>query len=234
MAKEKEKLLNMLKEGKITEHDYKLLSNTLNKKNSYLTSLFLMAINPFQKIAGAYALFIGLIVIIFMSYLGVFAKVYFPGIFDCLNSVVVKNPKTQPNFFLLLYQNVVCWLVLSLLFIVAARVFQKKGTRIIDFFGTVALSRFPFLILTAFLSIIQIIDPSFMNIDISKGFQFHMSFMMIVFSLLAIAFGVWQIITYFYALKESSGLTGKPLWISFIVTMVLGEAISWQLTTIFM
>ena len=41
---------------------------------------------------------------------------------------------------------------------------------------------------------------------------------------------IWQIITYFYALKESSGLSGKKLSISFIAAILLGEMITSTLT----
>lgn len=233
MTTDNEKLLNMMKEGKISENEFKLLSSALEKKNPRISSLLSLAINPFQKIAGWYALILGSITIICMSYLGTIAKVYFPGIIDCLNSSVVKNPKMPLSFIFLFYQNIVCWFLLSILFILIAKFLQNKKLRMIDFFGTVALARFPFLFLALFLSIIQLVDPSFMNIDISKGIQIHMSFSMILFSLLTIGFGIWQIATYFYALKVSSGLVGKKLWISFILAIVLGEAISWQLTTLF-
>lgn len=72
-----------------------------------------------------------------------------------------------------------------------------------------------------------------MNIDASKGTQIHISLEMIIFSLLAIGFLMWQITTYFFALKVSSGLSGKKLWVTFVLAMILGEAISWQLTNIF-
>lgn len=234
MKKDNEKLLNMLKEGKISENDFKVVSLALEKKKFSIPSLLLFAFNPFQKIAGWYALILGAITIIIMSYLGTIAKVYFPGIIDCLNSVVVKNPKTPLNFYLLLYQNIICWLVLSILFIGIAKYLPNKKIRMLDFFGTVALARFPYLLLTLLLSIIQIVNPSFMDIDLSKGVEIHLSMPMILFGLFAAGFGIWQITTYFYSFKVSSGLIGKKLWIGFILAMVLGEAISWQLTTLFM
>lgn len=232
MSKEKERLIRMLHENKISEEDYKLLSAALDKKSSLASQLFSIFINPFQKVAGLYALIIGLVFIVSISYLGVIAEVYFPGILDCLNSSVVKNPKAPLNFFLLFYQNIISWLVLSILFIIFAKIFQKKNIRIIDFFGTVALSRFPYVILTGFLSIVRVMNPSFMNIDITKGYSLHPSIMMSVFGFMVIACMIWQVITYFYALKESSGLMGKKLWVGFIASLLLGEVIALPLTTL--
>ena len=62
----------------------------------------------------------------------------------------------------------------------------------------------------------------------------HPSLAMSAFSIIVIGLFVWQIITYFYALKESSGLKGKKLMLSFIVALILGEVIASPLTTIFM
>jgi len=235
MTKEKERLLSMLKENKISEDDYKILSASLDKKtSSFVLQLFSLLINPFQRIAGLYSLLAGLVILFSMSYLGVIAKVYFPGILDCLNSSIVSNPKIPLNFFLLAYQNIVSWFVLSILFIIAAKICHQKRMRIIDFFGTVALARFPFLVLVVFLSIVRVLNPSFMDIDLTHGFQIQKSFMTPMFGTVVVICAIWQITTYFYALKESSGLSGKKLWISFISAIILGEMLSSTLTVFFL
>ncbi len=234
MSNENQRLLNMLKENKISEADFKILSASLNKQTSFANTLFSLLINPFQRIAGFYALMAGFVVILCMSYLGVIAKVYFPGILDCLNSSIVKDPKIPLSFFLLAYQNVVSWLVLSILFIIAAKIFQQKRMRVIDFFGTVALARFPFLILVGFLCIVRIVNPSFMEFKLSQGFQIQNSFMTPVFITVVVICAIWQVMTYFYALKVSSGLEGKKLWMSFIGSIIVGEMISSTLTVFFL
>jgi len=233
MTKEKERLFEMFRENKISEEDYKLLLAALDKKSSRISSLLFLAVNPFQKIAGFYSLAIGLIVIVIMSYFGVIAKVNFPGILACLNADVLINTKVKINFLLLFYQNLVSWIVLAALFLIAAVICKQKKIRVIDFFGTLAMSRFPYLILAAFLSILRIVNPSFMNVDITKGFPLHPSMMMIMFSFFVLSCGIWQATTYFYALKESSGLMGKKLWISYIATLIIGDVISSPLSMIF-
>jgi len=233
MNTENEKLRNMLKEGKITENDFQLLSTALDKRKPCISRLFTLAINPFQKIAGWYALFSGILVMCCMSYLGVIAKVYFPGILAVLNASTVKNPAVPINFSWGMYQNFVSWIILSILFIITAKIFKQRQVRLIDFFGTVALSRFPFLVLVVFISIIRVVNPAFMEIDITKGFPIHSSLSMVAFSFVVILCAAWQLTTYFYALKESSGLTGKKLWISFIVAIILGDIISSPLAMIF-
>lgn len=233
MSEEKDRLLNMLKEGKLSEDDYELLSRAIDNKSPLIRSIFSILINPFQKIAGYYALAAGLAIIFSMSYLGVIAKIYFPGILDCLNGSFVKNPRSELNFYVLAYQNMISWLILSILFLISAKIFRQKRIRAIDFFGTVAFSRFPYLIFTAFLSSIRLINPSFMEIDMAKGIQLHPSLMTGLFSLVLSFCLIWQITTYFYALKESSGLVNKKLWTSFIVSIILGEVISSILSSVF-
>jgi hypothetical protein len=190
-------------------------------------------INPFQKVAGLYALISGLIIIFCMSYLGVIAKCYSVGVMGSLNASVIKSQNIQPTFYLLLYQNLIVWLVMTLLFICFSKILQQKRLRLVDFFGTVALSRFPFLIMMIILAITRVTHQSFLDIDITKGLQLHPSIFMSLFSAAIILCFIWEVVMYFYALKESSGLTGKKLWISFIAALILGEVITSPLTMLF-
>lgn len=230
---EREHLLNMLSEHKVTENEYKVLSNALDKKTSIGYSIFSFAINPFRKIAGGYSLALGLIVIICLSLLGTLANLYFPGVLSALNASAIKNPKIPMSFILLLYQNIACWLILGVSFIVLSKIFKQKRLRIIDFFGTTALARYPYLVLTAYVALMQWLDPSFLVIDYSKGLNFHPSTMFTIFSLIATLCVIWQLLTYFFALKESSGMTGIKLWASFIISIIVGEAITYPITMFF-
>lgn len=223
---ERNRLLTMLSEHKINEHDFKILYEALNKKASRVYGIFTFAMNPFQKIAGLPALGLGFIVILLLSFLGTIAKVYFPGIFSCLNAYVVKNASTPLSFQILLFQNLISWGILSALFIISSFAFKQKRLRIVDFLGTTALARFPFLFLTGYIAIIQKVDPNFMAIDLEKGLEFHFTLPMILFMIVVLLSFSWQAITYFFAFKESSGLISKKLWIGFIASVVLGELIS--------
>jgi len=72
-----------------------------------------------------------------------------------------------------------------------------------------------------------------MNIDFSKEGQFQPSISMSTFLLVLLVCAIWQVVTYFYALSESSGLIGKKLWIAFIGSLVVGEVVSSILTNLF-
>ena len=235
-TQEKQRLADMLETKKITIDEYKLLSSALDKKVSFLNKLFSNLINPFSKIAGSHALILGLIIMLSMSVLGIIANAYFPGILSILNADVIKNPAVSLNVYLLLYQVLTSWIVLTILFIIAAKICRQKNIRLIDFFGTVAFAHYPLLILTIFISIIQLVSPGFMDVDISKGLDLTqtLSLSYASFSIIVISCIIWQIITYFYAFKESSGLIGNKLWFGFIISIIIGFAISTPLTTVFM
>lgn len=229
MSKEKERLINMLQTHKITDDEYQLLSAALDKKSSRLHSLFLFLINPFQKISGVYALITGFFLIICMSYFGVIGKVYFPGILDFIDPIGSSQTAIQINFnfFILLYENMISWVVLACLFMLVAKIFKQKRTRVVDFFGMLALSRLPYAIFAAFFAITRTINPGFMLVN-----TFRPSLLVSLFFIVVMLCVVWQITLYFYALKESSGLSGKKLWISYIVIIIFGEIISNSLTTL--
>jgi len=225
MASENERLLSFLKENKITQDEYKLLSKALDKPSGIRFVLSLL-INPYQKIAGLWAFIIGIAIILVISCLGSIAKIYFPGLLGILNASMIKNPNMGTDFLFLLYQNAVIWGVLTALFILTAKFLQQKGVRIIDFMGTVALSRFPYLILTGFLALMRTVNPRFMDVGMEQGLQLKPSILAVIFSSVVIICAVWHIVTYLYALKESSGLSGKKLWISFIACILIGEIIA--------
>jgi hypothetical protein len=227
MKHEKKKLLAMLNENKITKDDYQLLLNAIEGKSQQ--SLYSWFINPFAKIAGFRALVIGIIIIIALSVSGEFAQVYYSGIFDCLNASNLKHMQVHmPTFTLLLQQNLVNWLVLSTVFMTIARLFRQKRLRVLDFFGTVAMSRFPYLVLSTFILIIWKIDPTLLDFDPVKinikQFHFSIPYMIIDFAWQFCY--AWQVTTYIFAFKESSGLRGTRLWIGFVVSIFIADALA--------
>lgn len=225
MTSEHDRLLALLKDNKITQNEYALLSKAIAKPTT-LRFFCSLLINPYQKIAGAWSLILGAGIILGISYLGSIAKIYFVGLLGILNVSMVKNPNIGADFLFLLYQNAVIWLVLTLLFIAASKICKQKSIRIIDFMGTVAFSRFPYLLLTGFLAIVRIMHPRFMDVGMENGLQLQPSLLAVAFSSVVFICAAWHIITYLNALKESSGLSGKKLWISFIVCILLGEIIT--------
>ncbi len=234
MNQDKERLNVMLKEHKISEADYKVLIEAIDKKSFLKRVSSSVLINPFQKIAGTKALFLGVAIFMLISFLGTIAQVYFIGVMGVLNAHVVTKQTADISFWLLLYQNAVSWIVLSSVFMIMTKLTQKKKVRVIDFLGTVAFARFPLLFLTALMSAIQILNPDFLAIDISQGIQLKTGLSMNLLGAVILCLFIYQITVYFHALKESSGLVGKKLWLGFITSFVIAEIVLQPLSTLFM
>ncbi len=226
MPNDQERLTAMFKANKISEDDYKILSAALTKKTMPINRVFSILVNPFQKIAGFSALALGLVVIVAMSYLGTTAGLHFPGAIDLSSIALATKAGIKFSFLLLVYQNLVSWLIVALIYLAIAIVLRQKRIRIVDFFGTVALSRFPFLLLVGLISIMRLIHPSSGAVIDTYNAALHPSIAAMIIFFSVNLCSVWQVITYFYALKESSGLTGKKLWIGFAVAIILAEFIA--------
>ena len=234
MNNEKARLDKMLNEHKISQEDYSVLSKALHRKTFYTKMQSQFWLNPFQKIAGFKALLIGMIILLVISYLGVIAKVYFLGPIGIINASALATQTNATGFLFLTYQNIVSWLTLSILFIVTAKILQKQKLRIVDFVGTVVFAQYPTLFNVMFIGISRIIFPNLWDVDMSKGMPIHASIGQYINGVVVSVLIVWQIITYFYAFKESSGLLEKKLWIGFLVSIIAAGFIANPLTTMFM
>ncbi|KTD58899.1 hypothetical protein [Legionella shakespearei] len=233
MIKEQKRLLTMLKENKISEDDYQIISAALNKKSVFSNIENSILINPFQKIAGLQALGLGLILMVAMSLTGIATDAYFDGIIGYMIPLGLKTA-VKPNFFLLLYQNAAAVFITASMFITVSLLFRQKRIRIIDFFGTVALARFPLFISILFTMLEKHLSPSHFKEDISKGIELHLTLLGTVGNLIFLTCLIWQIATYFFALKEASGLEGKSLWRGFLIAILLGDVAGIILTRLFL
>lgn len=235
MLNEKQKLLVMLRENKITKEDYQLLINSIKTSEGH--PIYAWFINPFQKIAGIKSVILGLLVLVTLSATGVVAGVYYPSILDCLNaSAMPYTNAIKPNFSLLLIQNIVNWLALSLVFYLVSISLKQRRIRLIDFLGTVAVSRFPYIVLSLLIVLVWKIDPKILNFDshINTEFHFHFSVINFMINFMWEFCYAWQITTYLFSLKESSGLNGTKLWVGFVISLILGVAISGAINNFYM
>jgi hypothetical protein len=91
------------------------------------------------------------------------------------------------------------------------------------------------LFFTVIVSFARMMNPTILDIDMSKGIPLHNSSMGLnILGVIGMVLIVWEIILYFYAMKESSGLVGKKLWLGFIISLIAGDLIAFPLTTWFM
>lgn len=227
---EKQRLLKMLNENKISENDFQILSAVLDKKPTRLMRVLSFSVNPFQKIAGIQALLIGVAIILLTSYLGFHAQQYYVNIMVTSDTNINLQPRVAYTFWLVLYQNVICCLSLSLCYLLFAKLLQRNSVRLVDFFGMVALARLPFLINALFILVVQHFAPDFIH---AHNLLLQSSWLEIVFSLQNMLLGLWMLILYFNAMKEASGLTGGKLWFSVAISFIVASVMGSELTMFF-
>jgi hypothetical protein len=114
---------------------------TPNQDRKTIALLF----NPFEYIAGAKSLLLGLAAIVGAGLIGALGHTHFDGVLDA------HTGAAAPLWFFL-SEGVVDWLCLAVVLLIIGRLISKTSFRTIDMLGTQALARWPAL----FVSIITL------------------------------------------------------------------------------
>jgi len=97
-------------------------------------------LNPFQSIAGGQALIAGFLIIIVTSVIARIANCRFDGIID--THVGLKPAATAVYF----AEGIGNWFIIALIVTLSAGIVAQSRYRALDVFGTIALSRTPYLV----------------------------------------------------------------------------------------
>jgi hypothetical protein len=224
MNKNQEQLAKMLKENKISQEDYDILLGAMDKKSFFSKTNFLLLVNPFQKIAGVKALIFGLPILLVTTFLNTIAN----GSLVLSRTGFIQHQTTFPGFFALTCQYLVMWFILSICFALTATLFRKK-IRFIDFLGTLAFAHYPSLLSAVIMATLQSINANFYSSMIKATTAPHFSLGTTTFLMFALIVSAWQMTTYFYAFKESSGLTSKKLGWGFAAPFIVAGIIATQI-----
>ena len=165
-------------------------------------------INPFERIAGWQALFIGLVAMTLTAVIGKVNHIAFDGVLDVK---FTESTITLTAFFMM---QVINFFALFLTMWLAGVCFSKSKLRVIDIAGTMALARMPmlFFVIVCFLPIVP------------KDFIDYPRF--IVFTIISILFIVWMVALMYNAYSVSCHLKGERAVISFIGAVIVAELIS--------
>lgn len=176
-------------------------------------------VNPFDKIAGWQSVGIGLLVLCAVVLIGFSSNTYLIGLF---NAEVVTDASLLNAFVF----QFVSWIYLTLaLYIVG--VVCAKGVRFQDVLGTVAIARYPYLLMAP---IGFIVDKVTLDTFIAAALNNKPYDMDVLMRLLAIATVsiivlVWYIVLLYNAFKVSTGVKGKKgIWL-FILALISSEII---------
>lgn len=178
--------------------------------------------NPFHYVAGAKALVIGLFVLILTGVFGFIGRTRFDGLLDFHLGL---PPMAIWGY---ISENLVSWSLLSMLLIVAGKIVSKSKPRFIDVFGTQALARFPYLLV----SITALITGAnhFINALFDGRVSWNQFSLDMAAFLFVVLFGllmlVWMVALMYRAFAVSCNVSGKVAVTVFVVALVVGEIVS--------
>jgi len=179
-------------------------------------------VNPFEKIAGTQALFIGLGGMLIASIIGSMGNIHFDGVLD------IHFNKTVP-LWLYIAQNFISWICIALFLSISSALLTKSSFRLIDIWGTLAFARvllIPVAVYGAVFSqqeVSEALISSFTSsemlssISILKWLSFGIFLFLSVISIILLA--VWM----YNAYSVSANINGLKAIISFFICILLAE-----------
>ena len=178
--------------------------------------------NPFYYVAGAKALVIGLLALLPTGILGFLGGSRFDGILDFHLGLPPLSIWGH------VAENILSWALLSMLLFIAGKIVSKSRPRLIDVFGTQALARFPYLLV----SLVALMPGA--NHFTRALLEGHASWNQFSADMAAflfiVCFGlvmlVWMVLLMYRAFAVSCNVSGAVGVTVFVVTLVAGEIIS--------
>ena len=187
---------------------------------------------PFERIAGAQALGLGLLLLLATAWLASRAGLITDGVLDL-------HFAPQAGLVDLILQALINWLTLSLMLLAGAWWLSRRRFRLLDLFATQALARWPLLMGVAYLSIPAV------SVEINEGTARLLAAMpeqpgqvmapaglmldamwLMLLSLPLLAMMAWMIWLMYHAYALVSDLKGQTAVFSFIGALVLAEIVS--------
>lgn len=181
------------------------------KKNSNWNLLW----NPFTRIAGWQAFWIGIVIVIISTILAHFGGLLFDGALDAHFGILTTMTES------LIVMGVSLLTVVLVMYVTGLLI--AKNFRFVDILGTMTLARAPFLILailslfTTFPEVEEIMSDPMIFLDYPST---------ILFMVITVPVIVWYIALLYNGFKVSTGAKGAKLIIGFVVGILVAEAIS--------
>ena len=149
--------------------------------------------NPFRTIGGTKALWIGWVIMLITAGVSIYSRCHFDGALD----VHVGQNTTEIVYFL---EPLINWSVLTLIFYIIGLLLSTSAIRWIDYAGTVALARYPYL-LAALIALM-------------------------ITSILILLVSIWMIMLLYRAFTISGNLRGRRAVWGFIIALLISEIIT--------
>lgn len=176
-------------------------------------------LNPFQYISDKKALSYGAAGLVVTTSLCYLNDVHFNGLFQ----MAIRAENSE--FFNLLLEHVIIWLVPMLLFYLLGLILSPSRIRFVDIFGNTLFAQIPFV----GVPLISFLPPvrNLMSITeiTPEGMQSAYSVTGILLTLLMTLFLVWGAIWMFKAYKISCNLKGVKLGVSYVLILFCSDMI---------
>ena len=166
-----------------------------------------LLINPFERIAGWQALFIGIAAMALTAVIGKINLIAFDGVLDV-------HGGTTFTFSTSFAMQAINLLILFLTMWLAGIFFSKTKPRAIDIAGTMALSFSPMLLLVI-ICFLPVVPASLYDIP-----------RVIIFGIICVSFTIWMIALMYNAYTVSCHLKGSRAVVSFIGALLVAEIVS--------
>jgi len=189
-------------------------------KNKFDTSLLF---NPFTRIAGAPALFTGIVIVAIAVLLGYRNNIIYDGVIDIHAGSV--------NLSTALGVQLISIVSLILIMYLAGKIFSTSSIRFIDVAGTMLVARIPFLLVSLVTLLPQTVYSLNMltNAVLSGSLNnlrtedwIYLTFTISIF----IISTIWMIILSYNAFKVSCNIKGIKNGIAFTISFILAEIVS--------
>jgi hypothetical protein len=217
---ERSRIDNLLQDGRITPDDHATLIKALERGHRlHFGASTEIVVNPFRKISTGAMMALGVLIALLASVVGSKLAIYFPGVLDFQ---VIGEGKRVYSVVELMVQNSINGLLVGAVFFLGSLFSRQRNLRFVDFIGSALFARAPY---TIFLMVLAVLSPIVPDL-LPRKEAAHPSLAVLALAVLAIGFLAWQMTLMFFALKESSGLKGKALWICYVAGIVIAEAAS--------
>jgi len=182
----------------------------MNKNNFWQ-----LVINPFTRIAGWQAFFVGLTFVAGSSIIGTYSGVNFDGVVDFHFAKDITLATSFAVSGISIFSITFCMWIAGLLI--------SKNFRIIDILGTMTLAKAPMIILA--IASFFATAPELNNI-LQKPQILLSDAGFVLLIILTIPVTIWSITLMYQGFKVSIGAKGQKVTSTFIVVMFLAEAVS--------
>lgn len=212
----RKRLQYLLVTGKISRNEYNLLMKTVNQNLSFMVRFFSMCINPFPCVKSLDLLGLGIMAIIYLSIIGTQLHLHYDGLigFSVLDKHQVVN-EVQ-----LLLEQLFTWIVWILVASLNLIIIRVNNFRHIDLINFSLIVKLPYLLFATIYYLFYLLDPAVLSFGVSASSSISVKIINMLLSIFSYTFMIWVIVLYFNALKESSGLIGRKLWLCFVSTFI--------------